>query len=199
MNMFWLVVLLFVNTGISIWNAYACGSYLTESKIVGGWARFLIWCGLIMSACGFTWVYLAVVTLVCVSAEWLTVKQAEVMFSLGYLALILPILGSGLAIWAQSVIEAFRTRKFSDVAVASWNTFAQFHNTWDAASSAPSAFKEVKEFFSGDFDGDSAKGFLIIAIVVAVIAGGILTTIAIARWADRKVAIDVTGVRGDFA
>jgi len=195
MNMFLLFILLLVNTGISFWNAYACGAYLTEAKIIGGWTRFMVWCGLIMSACGFTWVYLTIVTLVTVSFDIFTAKQGEILFKMGYLALILPIIGSGMAIWIQSLIQAYRSRSFGDMAVAGWNTFAQVHNTWQAASSAPSAFEDVMEFFSGDGDSDSAKGALMILLVIVVIAGGILTTAAIARWADRRIAIDVVASR----
>ncbi len=111
-------------------------------------------------------------------------------------ALIPPVLGSGMAIWIHSLIQAYRTRSFGDVAVAGWNTVAQVYNTWEAASNAPSAFKEVTEFFSGD--SDSAKValmILMIVLVVLVIAGGIFTNAAIARWADRRVTIDVVAAR----
>lgn len=195
MNIFLLAVLLLLNTGISFWNAYACGAYLTESKIIGGWTRFMVWCGLVMSACGFTWVYLAIVTLGSEPFGILTAKQAKIMFEMGNLVIILPVLGSGMAIWIDSVIQAYRTRSFGDIAVAGWNTFAQVHNTWEAASSAPSAFKAVTEFFSGDSDSDSVIGAALILVVVIVIAGGILTTAAIARWADRRIAIDVVAAR----
>lgn len=194
MNYALLFLLMVVNTGISIWNAYAVGAYLTETKVIGGWPRLIVWCGLVMSACGFSWVYLVIATLIAVSGGWLTLQQGKILFDLGYIALIIPILGSGLGIWVHSVMVAVRRRKFGDVAVAAWNTFAQAHNTWEAASYAPSAFKEVVEFMKSD-DADEAKGkaiALVIGLCILVLFLGALTTALIARWADRRVAIDVT-------
>ena len=48
MNALVLLLLLVLNFGISYWNAYASGAYLTESKIIGGCTRFIVWCGLVM-------------------------------------------------------------------------------------------------------------------------------------------------------
>jgi len=194
-----LVLLLFLalNFGISFWNAYASGAYLTESRITGGWMRFITWCGLVMSACGFTWVYLTILTMIAVATQWITPEWSDVMFKLGYLVIILPLLGSGFGIWAHSIAEAYRRRSFGSIAVAGWNTFAQAHNTWQAASHAPSFFRDVVGAFSSKnrrSSKDSAAGILVILLVVLAVAGGAMTTGAIARWADRRVAVDV--VRG---
>lgn len=194
MNYLFLLLLLVLNFAISYWNAYAAGRYWTEAKLIGGWNRFIIWCAVIMSACGFTWVYLTLLTMLAVGMKWLTPEQGMVMFQLGYLIIIFPVLGSGIGIWADSIITAYRTRRFGDIAVAGWNTFAQAHNTWEAARHAPGAIDSVLEAFSpkGKSSKDSAAGILIILLVILAICGGALTTLAIVRWADRKVAIDVT-------
>lgn len=192
MNELMLLGLLILNFAISFWNAYASGAYLTESKMIGGWTRFMVWCGLVMSACGFTWVYLCILTMIAVAGQWLTPEWGEVMFKLGYLIIIGPVLGSGLAIWANSLITAYRERTFGSVAVAGWNTFAQAHNTWQAASHAPGFAKDVWEAFSPKGKSrDSASALLVILLVILAVAGGALTTGAIARWADRRVALDV--------
>lgn len=196
MNYLFLFGLLALNFAISCWNAYASGAYLTESKIIGGWSRFIVWCGLVMSACGFTWVYLTLLTMIAVSASWLTPADGEIMFKLGYLIIILPILGSGFGIWAHSIVQAYRQRTFGSVAVAGWNTYAQFQNTWDAASHAPGFISDVMERFAGGDDDDDGKGaaaILMILLVILALAGGIITTGVIARWADRKVAVQVAG------
>ncbi len=194
MNPLMLLLFLVLNFGISYWNAYASGAYLTESKIIGGFTRVTVWCGLIMSACGFTWVYLTLLTMIAVGTGRLTPEWGEVMFKLGYLIIILPILGSGLGIWSHSVVTAYRSRKFGDIAVAGWNTYAQFRNTWEAASHAPSFLSDVLEAFSGKnrkSSKDSGAAILVILLVILAVCGGALTTGAIARWADRKVAINV--------
>lgn len=193
MNELVLLLFLVLNFGISFWNAYASGAYLTESKIIGGWTRFVVWCGLIMSACGFTWVYLTILTMVAVAGQWLTQEWGLVMFKLGYLIVILPILGSGFGIWAHSLVVAYRRRSFGSVAVAGWNTYAQFHNTWQAASHAPGFLKDVIDAFTKPkrSSKDSAMALLVILLVILAVAGGFLTTMSIARWADRRVALDV--------
>lgn len=191
-----LLLMLVLNFGISWWNAYACGAYLTESKLIGGWTRVVVICGLVMSVCGFTWVYVALLGMGAVAAEFLTPADAELLFKLGYLIIIGPVLASGLGLWAHSLIVAYRERSFGSVAIAGWNTYAQAHNTWQAASNAGSFLSDVIEGLSGKnrkSSKDGAAAILIILIAIIAVAGGYLTTMAIARRADRKIALDVTG------
>jgi hypothetical protein len=200
MSTFGLICLLFLNFGISFWNAYASGAYLTESKLIGGWMRLLVWCGLIMSGCGFTWTYLTLLSILAVSTGYLTPEWGEIMFKLGYLIIILPVLGSGLGIWVHSIAEMFRKRNFSSVAIAGWNTYAQSRNTWEAARHAPGFFKDVLSAFGGSGKGgkkdskqagEAAAMMLVIVLVVIAVFGGAITTGVIARWADRKVALKI--------
>lgn len=199
MNMLMLLVIMLVNFGISFWNAYACGAYLTESKMMGGWARVLIWSGLVMSACGFTWVYLVIIDMVAISAKWITPEQGQVLFDLGYLMILVPILGSGFSIWVHSVVRAYRTRSFGDVAVAGWNTFAQGHNMYSAAKHAPDALRNVMDFFSSGGKSRSRSsskdngGAIIILLAILALASGIITTALIARWADKRVNLAFEG------
>ena len=183
--------MLVLNLAISYWNARSCGSYLTESKLMGGWTRFLVLCGLVMSALGFTWVYLTIITMATLAFGILTPTQAQIMFELGYLIIIFPLLGSGLGIWIHSMVVAFRTRKFGDIAVAGWNTYAMANNVWTATSETPDILKSVTGFFKGIDDDDSAAAILIILLVIVALAGGVITMLGIARKADREVAIDV--------
>jgi len=190
-NYLGLLLMLALNFGISCWNAYASGAYFTESKIIGGWIRFVTWCGLIMSACGFTWVYLTILTMIAISSGKLTPEQGLAMFKLGYLVIILPLLGSGLGIWAHSIAVAYRRGNFGDIAVAGWNTYAQAHNTWDAASHAPGFMRDVADAFKPKGKKDDGALVLMILLVMLALFGGVITTGLIARWADRRVALDV--------
>jgi hypothetical protein len=185
---------------ISWWNAYSSGSFLTESKRIGGFPRFMVWCGLVMSACGFTWCYLFVLTLIgmhvpdflheypedSVIPRLITKEIAEYIFNLGYAVIILPILGSGLAIWVHSLIEAYRRRTFGSVAVAGWNTFAQGHNMYRFAKDAPDVWKVIEKLFSGKGDVKGKVVILVVVIVIMAVLGGILTTMGIAKMADKK-------------
>ena len=134
--------------------------------------------------------------MLAVAAHWITPEWGEVMFKLGYLIIILPVLGSGFGIWAHSIAQAYRSRTFGNVAVAGWNTFAQAHNTWQAARHAPGFLEDVLEAFSGKgkrSSKDGAAAILVILLVILAVAGGALTTGAIARRSDRRVALNVVG------
>lgn len=181
---------LVLNGAISFLNAYGAGAMYSEAKAVGGWTRVVNVSALIMAACGWSWVILTIETIVVVTTGYLEPVEAEAMFNLGYLFLIIPIIGSGFALWANSLIRAFKTRRFGDIGVAGWNTFAQAHNIYNAAKYAPGAIESVMNAFGKSKDG--RKLLAIILFVIIALGGGILITVAIARWADRTHAIDVT-------
>jgi hypothetical protein len=50
-------LLLILNFAISWFNAWSVGRVWIESKMIGGFFQMTVWCGAIMSAYGFTWVY----------------------------------------------------------------------------------------------------------------------------------------------
>lgn len=201
MNPLVLVFFLFLNFGISWLNAWGCGRYWTESKITKGWPRILVWSGVVMSAVGFTWVYLTLLTLGAVAFEFLTPDQGSVMFDLGFLILIPALLTSGTIIWINSLIMAWRKRSFGNIAIAGWNTYAHARNVWTVARHAPGALENVLDFFFGGSKKSTRRrsssskgeaGFLIVLLVILAIAGGTLTTAAIVRSADKKHALEVT-------
>jgi hypothetical protein len=194
------MILLFwvLNFVISCFNAWACGKSWNETKYVGGLPHFMNWMGAIMAACGFTWCYLVIVgagaayiplveqddgTLV----PLLDPTSLQVFFDLGYLVIIGPILGSGLAITMQAWAYAWRRRTFADAAVAGWDTFAMVYNVSSALEAVPAASGRVFSFFT-DGDGDDAKGALIAALVVVALFGGILTTYLIVTSVARSTA-----------
>jgi len=98
MSSFWVFVLLIVNFGISWFNAYSVGRSWADSKAVGGWPRFIIWCAAVMSACGFTWCYLIVLTFMAGAAGYLSPRYMQLALEIGYVIIIFPILGSGFGI-----------------------------------------------------------------------------------------------------
>lgn len=186
------------NFGISWFNAWACGKTWTESKAVGGGMHFMNWMGAIMSACGFSWCYLLVFGFMAaqvpitneetgVSAPLLTMEQVTVFFDLGYLVIIGPILGSGLAITVNSWSYFWRRRSLGSGVTAGWNTYAQLHNMYEAIEYAPKAWGNVTDFFSSDGDRD-AKGYIIVLAIAAVLAG-VLTTATIIRYVSKATAL----------
>ena len=164
-----LVGLLILNIAISFFNAYSVGRSWADTKAIGGWQRFMAWCGATMSASGFTWCYTIII-------------------------FIIAILGSGLAIWLDSVTTAYRTRRVSDMAVAGWNTFAQVHNTYEAFSGLGDIFKDIGKVFGGDSDSDDKDGamaMLALLLVLLALSGGVLTTAYIIRWSARSYAREI--------
>lgn len=185
-----LFFLLLLNFGISWFNAWSVGKSWIETKQAGGWPRFMAWCGATMSASGFTWVYVAILGIIAQATGKVPPKYVEAMFSLGYLTVILPIIGSGLAITAQSWAHFWRERNFGSGAVAGWNTFAQIYNIYEATSAIPAAFKSLGGVF-GDDDEDNGLLPLVIMAVVFAVLGGVLTTVAIVRRTARNHAGDL--------
>lgn len=193
-----MIVLLWVANFVISWvNAWGCGKTWNETRSVGGAAHFMNWMGAIMSASGFTWCYTLlggfVGTLVHhkndagVSVPYLSPEAFQAMMSLGYLVVILPILGSGLAIMLHSWGVFWRRRTFVDGAVAGYNTFAEVHNIYSAATHIPGAVRNVGGFFGGSSsssDDDGPVGLLVLAALI----GGILTTRAIIRSTARSTA-----------
>lgn len=193
-----LAVVVLLNFGISWWNARAVGSAWAETKHTGGWARLVAWSGAVMSAAGFTWCYTLIMAIIAgtithvpegktVAEPYLSAEYVRALCELGYVFIIVPILGSGIIITLHSWREAFKRRTLGSGAVAGWNTFAQIHNTWSAVSEMPGVIKHL----TGVFDGDKDNKFRII-LILAVLAlfGGILSTFFIARSAMQSAAYD---------
>lgn len=191
-------LLLALNFSVSWFNAWSISRSWADSKAIGGWPRTLAWCGGTMSTCGFTWCYLVIVTVAAVATGFLPVKYVELSLAVGYVVIILPVLGSGLGIWLDSMTTAWRKRDAVSTSVASWNTFAMAHDTWGAATTLPDSFKRIGDTLSGDND-DDAEGKLVvvaIALVVLVMCGGVLTTLVILRSTARKYSRGVIADHG---
>jgi len=187
-----------INFGISFWNAWAVGSSWVETKMAGGWPRFMAWMGWIMSASGFTWCYLIVLVVGAhemgvpwqVDDKWVMFKlpdrETMIALQLGYMLIVPGILFSGFAIMLDSWARAWRQRSITNLGVAGWNTYAQIHNTYSAISGFGEAFSNVSKYFgesksssSGDDDKKGAALILLLVLVALAVFGGILTTSAI--------------------
>lgn len=192
--MFAVVLIWALNFAISVFNAIGCGRTWLSTKSKGGLAHFMNWMGAIMSACGFTWCYTlllaglgSVIPLDKVTdaqgvetyVPFVTNDMLQAIIGLGYLVVILPILGSGLALTIQSWrYAARRGSTLGDKAIAGWNTFAQVSNFVSALDNIPSVAGAIGDFFR---KGDKDKDGIVLMIVVASILGGFMTTFGIIR------------------
>ena len=201
-----------VNFAISWFNARAVGSVWDAAKAKGGWAYFLNWMGAVMSASGFTWCYLLVLGLIgsvmpmsmfveakagepAVTGMLLEGDTLQAFFDLGYLVIIFPILGSGLAITVETWRNFARNknRGVGDYAITGWNTFAQISNTYSAFRHVPGVLGSLGAFFGkgskGSSSGDSKDRLitLVVGMVLFAVLGGILTTYGIVQARRRDV------------
>jgi hypothetical protein len=183
----WMLIGLWaLNLVISWWNARVVGLMWSETKQIGGYPRAMAWAGWLMSGSGFSWCFLLPLLLGAYYLQpmkpgvppAITPELVQQGLSLGYLILIPGILLSGFMIWVDSVVTAWRRRDFASVGVASWNTFAQVHNTYSAVQGLPEVLGDVGSLFKGG-DGKSKAGLLIIILVIVAIIAGFLTTSAI--------------------
>lgn len=181
-----LVGLLWVlNLGISIFNAVVVGKGWVEAKHAGGWRRFMAWMVATMAACGFTWCISIPLGVAAHLAGWLDARHLQLFFETTYIVIVPFVLTSGMAITIQSWARAYRG-SLADKGVATWNTFAQAYNTYQAVEGFGSAFGDVFGSLSDSLtkDEDSGAGAmaLLVLILVAVSAGGgILITMAIIK------------------
>lgn len=184
-----------LNLGISAWNAYAVGKMWPYTKQMGGWTRLVTWCGYIMSVCGFSWCFLLPLSLLAYTNHWYGFDKRELMvtMNLGYIILAPLMCLSGLFIWIDSLITAWKERTFSSMAVAGWNTYAQLSNMYDVFTTIGPAFDNVSGYFSGglssssDDDDDDPKAKLMM-LVIALVAISIMAGIFIATMIVVKVA-----------
>lgn len=205
-----LALVFVINAVISALNAIGCGMTWDSTKAKGGLAHFMNWMGAFMSASGFTWCYLVLVGLVLsvipaqvladegevLTGTLLNPEQLQVFYELGYMAIILPILGSGLAItlstWRSFARKKYRTG--GEYALTGWNTFAQVHNMYSAARDIPGIMDHLGRFFGGGSSSSSSGGssdgkgklLIIVGVVMAALAG-ILTTFSIIQATRRSV------------
>lgn len=196
MNTAILVFVWFLNFGISWLNAWGCGKAWAETKAVGGWRHFMVWMGAIMAASGFTWCILILLSLGAVGLGYLPMHYGALAMKLGYVLIIPGILFSGLMITIDSWARAFREGGVLNYGVATYNTFAQVHNTMSAMSTFGDALSDVVSGFKIDLDGeDGLKLALVLAVVaivaLSVVAGILLTVLIIKRTAanDRLLSL----------
>lgn len=195
-----IVVVWFVNMLISWFNAWGCGKSWAETRSAGGMPHFLNWMGAIMSASGFTWCYTILACLLgggithTVDGKvvpYLSEAQVQAVAGMGYMMIILPVLGSGLAITLHSWGVFYRRRSFGSGGIAAWNTFAQVSNMYSAAQDIPKVWDMLGDFFGGkskSSDSDSNGSKLVILIAVCALLAGILTTYAILTSTARATA-----------
>lgn len=188
-----MIVLFFVlNFVISWFNAWAVGRSWAESKHVGGWPHFMNWMGAIMAASGFTWCFLVLIGLGVHATGYLPEEYLKGFYELGYVIIIVPVLGSGLAITIDAWAHFWKKRTLGNGAVATYDTFAQIYNTYQVVEALPGISKHLGGLFDVD-DDDDAKAKVVMLMVVLVVlaaAAGIFLTVLIVKTTARNHALE---------
>jgi hypothetical protein len=172
-----IIIIWFVNLGISIWNAVAVGRAWVETEHAGGFQRLVAWAGAAMSAIGFTWCYLTVLSVIGAGLGWLSSDTANAVLSLGYIITVIGAISAGVVILLDSWAAAYRRHTLGNVGVAGYNTFAELYNGYNAVSGLPAAFKAIVSTFTGkDRDESMSAGGVVLGLVLFVLFGGVMTT-----------------------
>lgn len=186
-----ILLCLAINVAISFWNARVAGKSWVESKIRGGFPRFMAWMVAGQSALGFALCYVIVFCYALYGLGWIAGDLAWMVMLLGYLVLMPGLLISGLAITLESWAIAYRNRGIANFGLAAYNTYAQLSGMYCAARSAGAALDAVSSFFAGvgesnaGTSGDPNKrkndAFAALLIVLLATLAGIATTAIIIR------------------
>jgi hypothetical protein len=177
-----LVLLAFVaNMIISWWNCRAVGTVWYETKEAGGFIRLVAWAGATMAAAGFTWCYLLIAGVLLAQMGKLDQEQLELFFSAGYLLVIVFVVPSGLLIMLYSWKNAFHEKTVGGYVAASYNTFANGYNVYNAVSGVPSAFKSLTKGLNFSRNSKDAGGIFLLLLVLAVALAGVITTVVLIR------------------
>jgi hypothetical protein len=195
MSTFLVILSLVFTLGISWLNAHAAGAENLQTKLEGGFSRLLFWCTAIMSAIGFSSLFLcgSLATLSLFIPAQSLPAFTQFASSLWYILVIIPLLGSGMVITMHSWMAWDRDKSFGNSLVAGYNTYAQVKNSWNAINLLGDALDAVSKPFealwsgtTGDDDGASVvvrlSGTIIALGVLAVAASlfaGIATTMNI--------------------
>ncbi|WP_244118700.1 hypothetical protein [Burkholderia gladioli] len=185
------VLILVLNFGISWFNCWSVGGIWTEARQLGGWIRIVAWSAAIQSAIGFSSVIGALIGYALYATGHLPPVAARAASSLWYVIVIVPALGTGLVLTIQSWIVAFRTKRFLDMGIAAYNTFAQVKNMADAFESIPQAFSAIVDLFKADEkdDGGGAMVLAVIGLVACSLLGGVLLTSVLIKRYSRRLAL----------
>lgn len=155
--------LILLNILVAWWNCYSVAQFWNAPTT--GFESALKWSAVIQSIAGFSIPFVMILTWIVtmISPDMAAIVWENVM-RLWYIAVIVPVLGSGFIIWAHSVREAIRERSVMNIGIATYNTVAQASNTFSFLSNIGNIVGELFE----DAEGMAFGIILLIALIVVV-------------------------------
>ena len=195
MSMLFVFLLVLINIGIAWWNCYAVGSVWKDTMAFGSrFEKALLYSGAVQSTAGFsipillviTWVTTLLLQMGSTPAPPEQIKAIwEGVMNLWYVAIIIPVVGSGFIIWGHSMREAWKNRDLVSFGVAGWNTFAQISNTISVFNNLGPAMSKVGDLFKGSKSKDAAPLLVILIVLVALMSSVLLTVKLIQYYAEK--------------
>lgn len=161
------VLILVVDFGFSVWNAYASGLNVEMLRRGGGssWLRAVAYSGIGLAYCGASYVMLIVVGYIAYFFGYITADVVDGVLGLDFLFFGLLIIGFGLMVTIQSIIMAVKRRSLGGIATAIWNIFAE---VWDIASYAE-GFGEAISLVKGTSGDERDETSVILVVIVALL------------------------------
>jgi len=161
------VLVLAIDFGFSIWNAYASGLNIETLRRGGGssWLEAVAYSGLGLAYAGVSYVMLIVVGYIAFALGYISSDVVDGVLGHDFLVFGALIIGFGLMVTIQSIIVASRRHSFGSIAIAAWNIFAEI---WDIASYAE-GFSEAVSLVKGTGRDDRDETSLILIVVVALL------------------------------
>lgn len=181
-------VILIINIGISYFNARAIAPFWRKRSEMGWGLWALLWSAAIQSAIGFSMPILLVEVVAAYGFGLLPVASAKASLALWYLLIIVPVIGTGLIITANSWLAAWKRRDVASVGTAAWNTAATAHDLAHVGSGVESAFSSIGDAFSSDDEGGAVLLLVVAIVVIALFSGAFITYAVIDGNRHRVVA-----------
>jgi hypothetical protein len=179
------LALLAFNIVISYLNARAVGPVWRQRHTADWLSWGLIWSAAIQATIGFSMPILVGEVAILHVLGLIGPAVIKATFSLWYLGVIVPVIGTGLIITVHSIVTAWRERNFVNIATAGYNTAATASNLAQMPSGIGSALSNL-------FDSeDVGSAFFLVALLLAALAllgGGFLTYAVIDHYAQRELA-----------
>lgn len=173
-------LLLVANVVISFLNARAIGPVWRHRGEMGWGLWLVVWSAAIQSAIGFSLPVMLLELLGAYAAHWLPVGGAKLAFSVWYLLVIVPMVGTAITLTAHSLVAAWERPSARNVATSAWNvavTADDLHHLAPAVKHASSAISDFD--FSG---GDDGEGMLAIIVVIGIVILGLCSGALMTKW-----------------
>ncbi|BFI73700.1 hypothetical protein YN1_6870 [Nanoarchaeota archaeon] len=163
------VLILILDIGISIWNSYNSGKALEIMKIENiesDWPRMVAYSALILSFAGAAYGDLGILSIIAYYLGYINLYTLTSLLSFSFIVFGFLIIIFGLVITVNSIIVAYKTKSFTSIFVAIYNSIATIWDIYSYIQGFSYAFNTLRGFVSNDRD---SQGVFVVLIIIAVL------------------------------